>query len=352
MVAVGATATMETGMDLQDLRSFQALAEELSFTAAARRLHVSQPSLSKRLQRLERRLGVTLFERTTSTVSLTPAGAWLLSRATALLAEWQAVTDQAHTLSGGVVAGRPQNRPALRLALPSLGTGQLPPFLAAAMPGHRVGVTAMHPSEASDRLAAGDGVDAVLMLDPSEATPHPVAPGAHVVTVVVEPVWVLLSARHRLAEQDEVSVEEVAAHGLPWVVSPPGDHVRPWEVDFLVRRAPAARLLEPSDGSQIEIARGRAAALVSPLHSPNELLALRPLTPTTTVHLYLTWRPDRIPETTARELLTALRAYHRETAQHHPRYWRWIRDHPAHYPGIWPDPPRVPAATLAEPAGA
>jgi len=352
MVPVGAIATTETGMDLQDLRSFQALAEELSFTAAARRLHVSQPSLSKRLQRLERRLGVTLFERTTSTVSLTPAGAWLLSRTTGLLAEWQAVTDQARSLARGGVADPGGVRAPLRLVLPHTGTGALAPYLATALPGHRVTAFVLPPAQAVERLGAGDGVDAVLMFDPLGATPHPPAPGAHVATVVVDPVWVLVGARHPLAEQDEVTVEQVVAHGLPWVVSPPGSSVRQWEVDFLRGQAPRAEFRDAADGSQVEIARGRAVGLSSPLHPPNELLALRPLSPHVTMHHYLTWQPHRLPATTAAALITALRGFHREAAQRHPRYWRWIRDHPGHYPGVWPDPPRACTGALAEPAGA
>lgn len=61
-------------MNLQQLQYFMAVAEEGSFTRAAERCHVSQSGLSAQIQRLERELGAMLFDRTTRTVALTPAG--------------------------------------------------------------------------------------------------------------------------------------------------------------------------------------------------------------------------------------------------------------------------------------
>jgi DNA-binding transcriptional LysR family regulator len=60
--------------ELKHLRYFVAVAEELSFAAAARRLYVSQQALSRDIQQYERQLGVRLFDRTTRTVRLTASG--------------------------------------------------------------------------------------------------------------------------------------------------------------------------------------------------------------------------------------------------------------------------------------
>jgi DNA-binding transcriptional LysR family regulator len=61
-------------MELRHLKSFLAVAEGLSFTRAAEKLHLSQPALSARIQELESNLGVTLLERSRRSVRLTPAG--------------------------------------------------------------------------------------------------------------------------------------------------------------------------------------------------------------------------------------------------------------------------------------
>lgn len=73
-------------MDLRHLRYFQAIAEELSFSRAARRLHVVQPALSRAIKDLEVDLEVVLFARTRRKVALTAAGKALLAD-TALLFE-------------------------------------------------------------------------------------------------------------------------------------------------------------------------------------------------------------------------------------------------------------------------
>lgn len=65
-------------MDLRLLRYFQAVAEELSFSKAAQKLHIAQPALSRAVADLEANLGILLLARTKRRVALTPAGAVLL----------------------------------------------------------------------------------------------------------------------------------------------------------------------------------------------------------------------------------------------------------------------------------
>ena len=61
-------------MDIESLRPFLALTQELNFTRAAARSYLSQPTLSRRIRDLEREVGEELFARDSHTVSLTPAG--------------------------------------------------------------------------------------------------------------------------------------------------------------------------------------------------------------------------------------------------------------------------------------
>jgi DNA-binding transcriptional LysR family regulator len=80
------SAQVGIGVDLRHLRYFIAVAEELHFGRAARRLHMSQPPLSQQIRHLERELGVVLLSRDSHSVRLTPAGAALLAEAPKLLA--------------------------------------------------------------------------------------------------------------------------------------------------------------------------------------------------------------------------------------------------------------------------
>jgi LysR family transcriptional regulator, benzoate and cis,cis-muconate-responsive activator of ben and cat genes len=72
-------------MDLRHLRYFQAVAEELSFSKAARKLRIAQPALSRTVQELELELGCRLMDRDRRSVRLTPAGSTLLEETGLLL---------------------------------------------------------------------------------------------------------------------------------------------------------------------------------------------------------------------------------------------------------------------------
>jgi DNA-binding transcriptional LysR family regulator len=92
-------------MDARQLEYFVAVAEELSFTRAAVRCHVVQSALSYQIARLERENGVTLFERTSRSVRLAPAGELLLPRARRVLAELDLARAEL-TEFAGVLTGR------------------------------------------------------------------------------------------------------------------------------------------------------------------------------------------------------------------------------------------------------
>lgn len=72
-------------MEIRELQYFVAVAEELHFGKAAERLDIAQPALSRSIAQLERRLDVTLLERTSRKVELTEAGGVLLAEARSIL---------------------------------------------------------------------------------------------------------------------------------------------------------------------------------------------------------------------------------------------------------------------------
>lgn len=82
-------------IDVQRLRCFVTLCEELHFTRAAARLFVDQSALSRQIRRLERDLGVQLFHRSTRRVELTAAGERLLPEAQRTIEQCQRLLDVA-----------------------------------------------------------------------------------------------------------------------------------------------------------------------------------------------------------------------------------------------------------------
>lgn len=87
--------------DFRQLRYFIAVAEELSFSRAAQRLHLSQPPLSQQIQALERDLGVLLFNRDKRNVALTEPGRVFLEQARQILGK----ADEARSQVAEAAAG-------------------------------------------------------------------------------------------------------------------------------------------------------------------------------------------------------------------------------------------------------
>jgi DNA-binding transcriptional LysR family regulator len=92
-------------MELSQLRAFVAIAKIGQLTRAAEKLHLSQPALSGQIKALEETLGISLFERSSSGMALTPGGRTLLGEAERILAAIQQLKQAAQHLQGRA-AGR------------------------------------------------------------------------------------------------------------------------------------------------------------------------------------------------------------------------------------------------------
>ncbi|HEY0811796.1 MAG TPA: LysR substrate-binding domain-containing protein [Pseudonocardia sp.] len=181
---------------LRDLRYFVAVAEEGSVTAAAQRLFISQPALSKQIRSLERQVKTPLFERLPREIRLTAAGQELLPHARALLAGWTAAErDLVRTSTSTLVVGMHT----------SPGRGLLPLI--------REGLLALCPDVDlelrqqpwSDRTAglADQSVDVTFAWSPQPGRPH------RSIVLSREPRLVALPRGHRLAGRRRVRMADL-----------------------------------------------------------------------------------------------------------------------------------------------
>ncbi|MEO8563323.1 MAG: LysR family transcriptional regulator [bacterium] len=90
-------------LELKLYNSFVAVAEEQHFLRAARRLHITQPALSRQIQQLEREVGAQLFTRVGRTAQLTVAGQVFLEHARRLLEMADAAALAARNASQGII---------------------------------------------------------------------------------------------------------------------------------------------------------------------------------------------------------------------------------------------------------
>lgn len=88
-------------MDLNKWRHAVGVADQGSFTAAAMRLHISQPALSRSIQSLERELGLVLFERGPAGIAITAVGQPILEQARALLGQAEALQESVRDIVRG-----------------------------------------------------------------------------------------------------------------------------------------------------------------------------------------------------------------------------------------------------------
>ncbi|WP_299051003.1 LysR substrate-binding domain-containing protein [uncultured Nocardioides sp.] len=176
-------------VDTRRLRVFLAVAEELHFSRAAERLHLSQPALSQQVRLLERDLGVALFTRTSRQVGLTLAGEALQQAAPRVLHELDRAVEAARQAAHGITG---------RLTIGSVRTG-----LASVLPEVMRAFTVDHPHVRFDLVHMDTALQLRALADRSidvgivrAAAP---TPGLVVEPLVAEPLVLALPADHRLS---------------------------------------------------------------------------------------------------------------------------------------------------------
>ncbi|WP_283135969.1 LysR substrate-binding domain-containing protein [Rhizohabitans arisaemae] len=192
-------------MDVGQLRSFLAVAEELHFGRAAERLHIAQPPLSRTIKQLERELGTRLFDRNTRSVRLTSSGQALLGPAREAVEALRRAETAVRSADRGVVG-------LVRIAFAGVSTHRLVARLARAVRSRHPGVELELSSQnfaqpAMKRLAQGSTDLALGRWDVI-----PVEVSAQV--VMADSLVVALPDTHPLAGSRRLSIARLADEGF------------------------------------------------------------------------------------------------------------------------------------------
>jgi DNA-binding transcriptional LysR family regulator len=190
-------------MDLRQLETFVAVAEESSFSRAADRLHVVQSAVSATIRNLEREWGVALFHRTTHRVELSPEGRALLGEARAALAAAAAVGHAVDEVRGGL-------RGTLRLGIMQATQGEGGLSVAATIaafkaqyPGVAVEVRQGGSAEQAERVRAGE-LDLTFL-----GLPDTEVPGLDLTVLAEPPLLLACATGHRLATRAAVELKDL-----------------------------------------------------------------------------------------------------------------------------------------------
>ena len=216
-------------IELRHLRYFVAVAEEASFTAAARRVHVAQQVLSSQVRQLEEAVGARLLDRGSRGAALTPAGEAFLVAARDTLARLDRGVTAARN-AAGTVSGR------LAVGLSGAAGAEIRTAVIAAFERAYQQVEVVLRSFDLTHPAAGllDGSSDVALVRPPVADP-----GIMLREIWREPRVFVLPADHPLAGREVLGLADVA--GLPWVAAASaadGCDPESWRDDFLASPRP------------------------------------------------------------------------------------------------------------------
>ena len=277
-------------MELRQLRAFVTVATLGHFGQAAERLHLTQPSLTQRIQALERELGVQLLDRNPRGVQLTTAGQLLLPRAQKLVEMNDEALRELKDFRAGVT-GR------LSIAYQAAGDSSLAGSILAEFrrryPAVEVTTSAGSSGQNLQRLVE-HSADAGFAL-----IAGPPAQGIAAVTIRREEIILAMQSDHPLAHLERVPVADLRGVGLGMPPSAVNPDLFMTLTKWLEQRAGEKLNVvseEPTDLAIETLARsGRAVVLAVRRYvasSPTEGVTYRSMSPALLVELALAYRED------------------------------------------------------------
>ncbi|MBP2473963.1 DNA-binding transcriptional LysR family regulator [Crossiella equi] len=311
-------------LELRHLRVICTVADTGSVTKAAARLGLAQPALTAQLNRIERALGGTLFERDRRGSRPTPLGELVLARARLLLPAVSELREEAARLANA--AGDSAHYRIGAANGPVLGG--LLHHLAAARPHARLSPhTSWSAEELADLLASGR-LDYALVGTCGDAEP-PNAPGVRWRLLAVEPVFVLLPEQHDLAAKPEVALGDLAEYR--WGATPGDGCFGDCFATACARAGFAPKALYETDVvSCVDLVRsGDAVALCQPTFREMPGVLAVPLAGTPLRwRQYIGWPGDLRTPGEAEEVAGYALAAYDEAVDRSPGYRDWLDRNP------------------------
>ncbi|MGW3355647.1 LysR family transcriptional regulator [Streptomyces bungoensis] len=300
-------------LNLERLRTLDALARHGSVSAAADALHVTTSAVSQQLGKLEREAGQQLLARNGRGVRLTDAGRLLSEHAARILSQVELAQSDLEAHRGQVVGE-------LRLsAFPTAARGLFPAALAALRaehPGLRVRSSELEPENGVAGVVRGD-LDLAVVLDWYNK-PMPVPDGLVKAALLDDPADVAMPAGHRLADRDEVDLAEFAED--EWITWGEGEFCHEWLL-FTLR----SKGIEPIVGhragethTQLGLVAAGLGVCIAPLlgrHPVPSGIVMIPLRQRVRRHVYVVWRADADRRPSIRAAVEALRTAARRLGQ-------------------------------------
>jgi DNA-binding transcriptional LysR family regulator len=250
-------------MELRQMRYAVAVADELHFGRAAERLLVAQPSLSRQVRDLERDLGVELFERTSRSVKLTPAGAAFVDAARRALSAAQSSREAAVDAAAGV-------RGTVTLGFVASAAIHILPDLvrrhSSARPEVQLILREMTTEEQMTALHE-EVIDVGLSRD-LEAQD-----GLEVSTLLREPLLAVVPTSHPLQHRRTIGIADLV--GTEFVTLPRDRVPRAWDRLVVLAHAGGVRLHLAQEANQFATLLALVAAEVGVAVVPASVRALR-----------------------------------------------------------------------------
>ncbi len=281
-------------METHQLRYFLAVAQTGRFTAAAKACHVSQPSLSIQIAKLEDELGGPLFERNRRGGKLTARGETFLPRAKAILEQMEAARVDALALSG-LTLGRVSLG-----CMPTTGAHLLPPILTVFRKSHPK-IQVQLKEESSPDLAKDleQGEIELAILDEAG-----LLPGLDHQKLLTEELLLALPSKHPLAGKGVLSLKQAAEE--PFILMKSGHGFRQITLDLYRKAGLEPKVVFESGGIetvQALVAAGLGISLVPQMVAATPGVAYASLSaPKAARTLSLAWR-RKIPLSSAAEAL-------------------------------------------------